>query len=246
MKNMGPQLQHNSLAFLALLSACTVLAQENTSAAANTTDSFFTDENGTSANDPSNPSTPDPDVAGAAGPEKSGINLSRGSIIAIGVVVGVVVILGLTSAVLFYVAKKRQWEVRKSLRRSTRRVTTAIRAHTPVRTNFSKRDKAALRVDPPGHKSNRQYEAEKQKRTTQVGVSSLQNGRSTDRADTRLDRDLEKGYGARTKSRNLTPPPAPEARKTSFGDESPLKGSPDSQDAKGNGGSWSKMFGRNK
>ncbi|OJD25715.1 hypothetical protein ACJ73_02916 [Blastomyces percursus] len=49
-------------------------------------------------------------------------NISQGGIIAIAVIVGIVVILGLTSAILFYIAKKRSWEVRASIRRSAKRL----------------------------------------------------------------------------------------------------------------------------
>jgi hypothetical protein len=40
-----------------------------------------------------------------------------------------------TSSVLFYLAKKRSWEVRASIRKSARRVATAL---TPRRTEFPK------------------------------------------------------------------------------------------------------------
>ncbi|KAH8165834.1 hypothetical protein CIB48_g2410 [Xylaria polymorpha] len=44
-----------------------------------------------------------------------------------------VVILGISTAVLFYLAKKREWKVRESIRRSARKVVTAL---TPRRTEF--------------------------------------------------------------------------------------------------------------
>jgi len=42
-------------------------------------------------------------------------------------------VLLVSSAVLFYIAKKRSWEVRKTIRRSARRVATAL---TPRRSEF--------------------------------------------------------------------------------------------------------------
>ncbi|RYC54902.1 hypothetical protein CHU98_g11308 [Xylaria longipes] len=44
-----------------------------------------------------------------------------------------VVVLGISTAVLFYLAKKREWKVRESIRRSARKVVTAL---TPRRSEF--------------------------------------------------------------------------------------------------------------
>ncbi|ODH13147.1 hypothetical protein ACO22_07551 [Paracoccidioides brasiliensis] len=57
---------------------------------------------------------------------RSSVNISQGGIIAIAVIVGIVVVLGITSVILFYLAKKRQWEVRASIRRSARRLTAPL------------------------------------------------------------------------------------------------------------------------
>ncbi|KAK0109765.1 hypothetical protein ONS95_002441 [Cadophora gregata] len=74
-------------------------------------------------------------AAGAAGADHGSIAISRGGIIAI-IVVGVsVCILGAVSAILFYLAKKRSWQVRESIRRSARKVATAL---TPRRSTFPK------------------------------------------------------------------------------------------------------------
>ncbi|TVY83663.1 hypothetical protein LSUE1_G002886 [Lachnellula suecica] len=73
--------------------------------------------------------------AGAAGPDSGSFTLSRGGIIAIIVVASFVCIFGIVSAVLWYIAKKRSWEVRATLRRSAKRVATAL---TPRRTTFPK------------------------------------------------------------------------------------------------------------
>jgi len=72
-------------------------------------------------------------AAGASGTSNDGFQISRGAIIAIIVVVVVVAIFGIASTVLFYLAKKREWKVRETLRRSARKVVTAL---TPRRTEF--------------------------------------------------------------------------------------------------------------
>ncbi|KAL3476307.1 hypothetical protein BJX99DRAFT_228251 [Aspergillus californicus] len=71
--------------------------------------------------------------AGAAGPGSGG-GMSSGGMIALCVIVGVVVILGFSSAALFYLAKKRQWEMREKLRRSARSVARAVK--TPLTPRF--------------------------------------------------------------------------------------------------------------
>ncbi|KAI0434159.1 hypothetical protein F5Y09DRAFT_280041 [Xylaria sp. FL1042] len=73
------------------------------------------------------------DAAGAAGSSPGAAQLSHNALIAIIVVVAVVVIGGISTAVLFYLAKKREWKVRESIRRSARKVVTAL---TPRRSEF--------------------------------------------------------------------------------------------------------------
>ncbi|KAI1608763.1 hypothetical protein EDD37DRAFT_387453 [Exophiala viscosa] len=79
--------------------------------------------------------------AGASGGNAESVNLSQGATIAIAVVVSVVVVLVGTIAVLFFLAKKRQWKIAEGLRRSARRVTSAIKAVatpiTPKKMNFN-------------------------------------------------------------------------------------------------------------
>ncbi|KAF2250256.1 hypothetical protein BU26DRAFT_408267, partial [Trematosphaeria pertusa] len=65
----------------------------------------------------------DPSDAGAAGASKGAFSLSRGGLIAIIVVAVLVAVGGVGSAVLFWLAKKRQWDVRQSIRRASRRLT---------------------------------------------------------------------------------------------------------------------------
>ncbi|CAG8975690.1 hypothetical protein HYALB_00007894 [Hymenoscyphus albidus] len=74
-------------------------------------------------------------AAGAAGHDAGSITLSRGAIIAIIVIASVVCIFGIAMSVLWYFAKKRSWEVRATLRKSARKVASAL---TPRRTTFPK------------------------------------------------------------------------------------------------------------
>ncbi|KAL2217420.1 hypothetical protein M432DRAFT_640573 [Thermoascus aurantiacus ATCC 26904] len=74
--------------------------------------------------------------AGAAGPSTGSIDLSTRDQIIIFTIVGVAVVFGVTSAILYLIAKRRQWKVRASIRRSARRVTEAIR--TPLTPRFPK------------------------------------------------------------------------------------------------------------
>ncbi|KAI0392273.1 hypothetical protein F5Y17DRAFT_366530 [Xylariaceae sp. FL0594] len=73
------------------------------------------------------------DAAGAAGDSPGAFQLSHGALIAIIVVVALVVVGGISTAVLFYLAKKREWKIRQSIRRSARKVVAAL---TPRRTEF--------------------------------------------------------------------------------------------------------------
>ncbi|CAJ2505403.1 Uu.00g127970.m01.CDS01 [Anthostomella pinea] len=75
------------------------------------------------------------DAAGAAGSSPGAVQISHGATVAIIVVVAVVGVLGISMAVLFYLAKKREWKVRESIRRSARKVVTAL---TPRRSEFPK------------------------------------------------------------------------------------------------------------
>ncbi len=97
----------------------------------------------------------DGSIAGASGTSTGGLVLSRGALIAIIVVVVVVALVGsmspqspppnlpfrltnlpsrtVASSVLFFVAKKREWTVKETLRRSARKVVTVL---TPRRSEF--------------------------------------------------------------------------------------------------------------
>ncbi|KAM7207486.1 hypothetical protein V8F20_002172 [Naviculisporaceae sp. PSN 640] len=74
-------------------------------------------------------------AAGASGSSSNGIVISRGGLIAIIIVVVLVALVGILSAVLFYIAKKREWTMRETIRKSARKVVTAL---TPRRTEFPK------------------------------------------------------------------------------------------------------------
>ncbi|KAI6377750.1 hypothetical protein MCOR25_002473 [Pyricularia grisea] len=74
-------------------------------------------------------------AAGAAGSSEGGVQLSSSALIAIIVVVSIVAVGGIASSVLFYLAKKREWKIRETIRRSARKVVTAL---TPRRTEFPK------------------------------------------------------------------------------------------------------------
>jgi len=65
----------------------------------------------------------DPDDAGSEGASKGAFSISKGGLAAIIVVAVLVVIGGVASAVLFWLAKKKQWDVRQSIRRASRRIT---------------------------------------------------------------------------------------------------------------------------
>ncbi|KAI0014783.1 hypothetical protein F4780DRAFT_168713 [Xylariomycetidae sp. FL0641] len=73
--------------------------------------------------------------AGASGSSSGGVQLSRSAMIAIIIVVVVVAVLGVSMAVLFYLAKKKEWKIRQSIRRSAKKVVTAL---TPRRSEFPK------------------------------------------------------------------------------------------------------------
>lgn len=227
----------------------TTIAQTTTYSTATSSPSANTystyDENGRSSSSSSphnNAGPPNPDAAGASGASQTAISLNTGEQIAIGVVVGLVVIIGIGSAILFYLAKKRQWEVRASLRRSARRVTTVFKAKTPVKANFSRRDRGgAVKID----SSNE----DKLKRSGGI----LKEGKARPEGfntNAGVDRDVEKGFdrelGTQTKIEAL-PKPSPPLQsvgpKSSFQMDSPLAGNR-AGTGKSAGGGWLKILGR--
>ncbi|KAM0561092.1 hypothetical protein ACHAPJ_003593 [Fusarium lateritium] len=84
--------------------------------------------------DDSAPSANSGTEAGAAG-DSSGnsVSISQGGMIAIIVVVVAVSLIGISTASLFFIAKRREWTMRETIRKSARKVVTAL---TPRRTEF--------------------------------------------------------------------------------------------------------------
>ncbi|KAF2009583.1 hypothetical protein BU24DRAFT_380079 [Aaosphaeria arxii CBS 175.79] len=119
----------------------------------------------------------DPSEAGAEGASKGAFNISKGGLIAIIVVAVLVAVAGGASAVLFWLAKKRQWDVRQSLRRASRRLTG--RGDVPKRPNR----RTGVRLDsPPPSKANRSP------RDIEKGLpASSQQGRTTTTITSQFD-----------------------------------------------------------
>ncbi|PLB55300.1 hypothetical protein P170DRAFT_37576 [Aspergillus steynii IBT 23096] len=74
--------------------------------------------------------------AGAEGPSDDGVGVSSTGMIILCTIVGVVAVIGISSAALFFVAKRRQWAMRETLRRSARHVVDAVK--TPLTPKFSR------------------------------------------------------------------------------------------------------------
>ncbi|KAF9886991.1 hypothetical protein FE257_010607 [Aspergillus nanangensis] len=105
--------------------------------------------------------------AGAEGPSSEGVGFSNKGMIALCTIVGVVVVIGISSAVLFVVAKKRQWKMRETLRRSARQVTQAIK--TPLTPRFPR-----SQVAPKGEeRTKRREEGLKRQRTMDLEKNAL-------------------------------------------------------------------------
>ncbi|KAF2202822.1 hypothetical protein GQ43DRAFT_412931 [Delitschia confertaspora ATCC 74209] len=102
----------------------------------------------------------DPNIAGAEGSSKGAFTLSRGAIAAIITVAVLIAVGGTVSAVLFWLAKKRQWDVRQSIRRASRRLTGRSTAANTKRQN--RRTGVRLNSPPPSKRvGNRQRDLEK-------------------------------------------------------------------------------------
>ncbi|KAK3682579.1 hypothetical protein B0T22DRAFT_288730 [Podospora appendiculata] len=89
----------------------------------------------TGADGPGAGSSSDGTTEGASGSSSGNVEISRGGLIAIIVVVSFVAVFGIASAVLFFLAKKHEWKVRETIRKSARKVVTAL---TPRRSEFPK------------------------------------------------------------------------------------------------------------
>ncbi|KAH8707538.1 hypothetical protein GQ44DRAFT_715764 [Phaeosphaeriaceae sp. PMI808] len=105
---------------------------------------------------------PNPSDAGAAGTQKGAFELSSGALAAIIVVAVIVVIGGIASATLWWLAKKRQWDVRQSIRRASRRITG--RGNTDQKkTRENRRTGIRLNSPPPGKNSKPRQEHDLEK-----------------------------------------------------------------------------------
>jgi hypothetical protein len=126
-------------------------------------------------------------VEGGASGESSYSTMSIpiAGLVAIIVVVVAVAVLGASTAVLFYVAKKREWTVKETLRRSARKVVTAL---TPRRTEFpdsvknfnsssSRRARARLADDIPPTPRLRPEDLEKGRMNAQAQSKKYKWGR---------------------------------------------------------------------
>ncbi|KAI4643050.1 hypothetical protein J4E93_007119 [Alternaria ventricosa] len=103
----------------------------------------------------------DPSDAGAAGTQKGAFSLSGGAIAAI-IVVAVLVVLGsIASGVLWWLAKKRQWDVRASIRRASRRFTGRANNDTGKQNRENRRTGIRLNSPPPGKNANKMRDIEK-------------------------------------------------------------------------------------
>ncbi|KAL2866461.1 uncharacterized protein BJX67DRAFT_140694 [Aspergillus lucknowensis] len=100
--------------------------------------------------------------AGAAGPSSSG-GMSTGGMIALCVIVGVVVIIGFSSAGLFYLAKKRQWAMREKLRQSARQVVKAVK--TPLTPKFPRSQRPQTRDRDRVHREAAKVKTQKRQPT---------------------------------------------------------------------------------
>jgi hypothetical protein len=103
----------------------------------------------------------DPSDAGAEGASKGAFSLSSGALTAIIVVCVVVVLGGIGSATLWWLAKKKQWDVRASIRRASRRFTGRGAADSSKQNNQNRRTGIRLNSPPPGKNANKMRDLEK-------------------------------------------------------------------------------------
>jgi len=150
--------------------------------------------------------TPESVDTGSSGHSAGSVNLSTSAQIAIIVIVSIVVILGVVSAVLFYLAKKRQWKIRASFRRSTRRLTGSFkpRGGRIPESERAKRQEGAHRPRPQGSRPTpsdhrkvapQNHSGTERKDPRRAREVDLEKADRTGRTETRRGRegDLEKG-----------------------------------------------------
>ncbi|KAK2761644.1 hypothetical protein FQN54_001472 [Arachnomyces sp. PD_36] len=165
----------------------------------------------TSSSQPRDVSSSDSDAAGAEGSSSGSINLKKGDEIAIIVVASLVVVIGVASAILYYLAKKRQWQVRASIRRSARRIAEPFTPRTAKKMTHGppggarNGESSRRRTGDPNSSSRRtaeqsrrapssRTEAERQKRIQNEKLAGKQASRpyNGEKREHRT-RDLEKG-----------------------------------------------------
>ncbi|KAJ9634753.1 uncharacterized protein PV06_07053 [Exophiala oligosperma] len=137
--------------------------------------------------------------AGAQGSDTGSVKLSVGATVAIAVVVSLVVILGGTTAILFFLAKKRQWKIKEGLRKSATKVKSAVKAvttpMTPKRMTFGgkspvENQRRRIGGGGGGHTERTTVAATNPKKGLGIraAASAMDDGIHRDK-----DRDLEKG-----------------------------------------------------
>ncbi|KAF2796925.1 hypothetical protein K505DRAFT_236687 [Melanomma pulvis-pyrius CBS 109.77] len=164
------------------------LAQESASATQTAPTSQRTPNTGYNGGE-DNPQ--DPSDAGAAGASKGAFTLSKGGLAAIIVVAVLVAVGGTASAILFWLAKKRQWNVRQSIRRASRRLT----GRSDV-TNKRQNRRTGVRLNSPPPSKNAMS---RQDKDVEKGVpANAQNGRTTTTITSTFDVDTptQKGWKA--------------------------------------------------
>jgi len=179
---------------------------------------------GNVASDPTNQAGEN--AAGASGSSDNTMNLSMGAEIAIIVAVCAVVLIGGTTAILFYLAKKRQWEVGASIRRSARRVGEIMsprspRFPRPVGSDVPRQPRrGTVRIDPPSSMLRHAQHADDEK--TPIIQQPIKSRR-----------DVEAGLSIKSPPKNLST----EAAQSSFDVESPRLRT---------GSAWTKVWPGNK
>ncbi|KAH8427932.1 uncharacterized protein LDX57_005635 [Aspergillus melleus] len=127
--------------------------------------------------------------AGAEGPSDDGVGVSSTGMIVLCTIVGVVVVIGVSSAALFFVAKRRQWAMRETLRRSARHVVDAVK--TPLTPKFSR---SQLRQPPSQSSLNPMVK----KTTTDERVKNC--GRDDDLEKNAVVTEVEASAGAKPRT----------------------------------------------
>ncbi|KAI9666869.1 MAG: hypothetical protein M1831_001374 [Alyxoria varia] len=115
------------------------------------------------------------DNAGASGDDGKAYDLSTGGLVAIIVVVVVVAIFGIASAVLFYVAKKRQWKLREKMKHASRRV--ASKVTTPLTSRFPRDQtgsRGTVRMHSPAPARTKHQQPDPEKRQTKKVTQTME------------------------------------------------------------------------